>query len=325
MPPPSDLPPGVVIVQVSGPLIFAYLGAWALFGIVSVQLYLYYQAFPNDRWFTKCLVYTVYALQLAETVATGVDAFSVFGYGFGDFGTLTRIDVASFISPLITAIISLIVQSFYAYRLYRFSGSRVLPVIIVAGALTVSISAFVTEGFGLQAGSLTQLHTAKVSIPGGLWLGGSAVIDIIIAVSMTYYLAKKDTGFRQTHALVSKLIRLTIETGTSTAFVALMVIVVFWAFPGKGYYLTPITFMSGLYANAMLTVLNSRFQILGGRSTHSNTENIMSFPTFLGGTGTTAGTRSAPVVSLQTEVHVFSDTEREPPLEMKRVNDFGDV
>lgn len=65
---------------------------------------LYYQAFPNDRWFTKCLVYTVYALQLAETVATGVDAFRVFGYGFGDFGTLTRIDVASFISPLITAI-----------------------------------------------------------------------------------------------------------------------------------------------------------------------------------------------------------------------------
>ncbi|KAJ7431544.1 hypothetical protein B0H11DRAFT_2261769 [Mycena galericulata] len=326
----SNIPPGFVVVQVSGPLIIGYLGEWALFGIVTVQLYLYYQAFPNDQRFTKCMVYTVYALQLTETVVAGVDAFNIFGYGFGNFNTLTKVNVVGFISPIITAIVSLIVQSFYAYRLYRFSESRILPCII--GSLAVSICAFITERFGLEAGSLTTLDTARIAITGGIWLGGSALIDVTIAVSMTYYaslfsLAKKDTGFRQTHALVSKLIRLTIETGSSTALVAILVIVVFFAAPGKGYYVTPITFMSGLYANTMLAVLNARMQIVGSRSYQPDTGDFMTFATYLAATGTNAGTathsRSAPIVSLQTEV--FSGREGDPPLEMKRMNDFGDV
>ncbi|KAJ7432136.1 hypothetical protein B0H11DRAFT_2297835 [Mycena galericulata] len=327
----SNIPPGFEAVQVSGPLIIGYLGEWALFGIVTVQLYLYYQAFPNDRWFTKCLVYTVYALQLTETVVAGVDAFNIFGYGFGNLNTLTKVNVVGFISPIITAIVSLIVQSFYAYRLYKFSESRILPLIIVAASLSVSICAFVTERFGLEAGSLTTLDTARIAITGGIWLGGSALIDVTIAVSMIYYaslfsLAKKDTGFRQTHALVSKLIRLTIETGSSTALVAILVIVVFFAAPGKGYYVTPITYMSGLYSNTMLAVLNSRLQIVGGRSVQSDAGDLITFTTYLGAHGTNAGTtthsRSAPIVAIQTEV--YSGREEEP-LEMKRMNDFGDV
>ncbi|KAJ7506873.1 hypothetical protein B0H11DRAFT_245622 [Mycena galericulata] len=317
----SSLPPGFEPVQVSGPLVIAYLGEWALFGIVTVQLYLYYQAFPNDRWFTKCLVYTVYALQLTETVVTGFDAFNILGYGFGNLTTLTQVNVVGFISPIITAIVSLIVQTFYAYRLYKFSDSRILPCILVASSLTVSICAFVTEQFGLEAGSLTTLDTARIATTGGIWLGGSALIDVTIAGTMTYYLAKKDTGFRKTHALVSKLIRLTIETGSSTALVAILVIVLFFVAPGKGYYITPITFMSALYANTMLAVLNSRLQIVGGRSVPTDAGDLITFTTYLGAHGANAGTaqsRSAPIVSIQTEV--YSGREGDPPLEMKHMN-----
>lgn len=60
-------PAGYPIQQVSGPLIIACLLHWGLFGTLSVQLYLYYLAFPKDRTSTKCLVYGIYV------AATGLD------------------------------------------------------------------------------------------------------------------------------------------------------------------------------------------------------------------------------------------------------------
>lgn len=59
-----------------------------LFLICSL-LDLYYLAFPKDRQFTKYLVYSIYVVELGQTVLITHDAFLVFGYGFGDIKVLT--------------------------------------------------------------------------------------------------------------------------------------------------------------------------------------------------------------------------------------------
>ncbi|KAK0194536.1 hypothetical protein F5146DRAFT_908957, partial [Armillaria mellea] len=61
-----------------------------LFGALSVQLYLYYQGFPNDRRFTKCLVYGIYVVEVTQTTLVVHDSFAMFAYGFGDILLLTR-------------------------------------------------------------------------------------------------------------------------------------------------------------------------------------------------------------------------------------------
>ncbi|KAJ6566768.1 hypothetical protein B0H19DRAFT_912397, partial [Mycena capillaripes] len=43
-----------------------YLLHWGLFGTLSLQLYLCYQAFPRDRDFNKWLVYTVYVIEFMQ-------------------------------------------------------------------------------------------------------------------------------------------------------------------------------------------------------------------------------------------------------------------
>ncbi|KAJ6503140.1 hypothetical protein DFH09DRAFT_864789, partial [Mycena vulgaris] len=98
-----------------------------------------------------------------------------------------------------------------------------------------------------------------------VWCGASALSDIIIAVCMTYYLSKYDTGFRQTCALVSKLVRLTIETGSLTALVALITVTLFLTFPDRHFFTTPAALMPTLYTNSILVILNARIQIIGGR------------------------------------------------------------
>ncbi|KAJ7030767.1 hypothetical protein C8F04DRAFT_1365286 [Mycena alexandri] len=263
---------------------------WALFAILTVQLCiyqpssqpsdprtshldLYYQAFPNDRVFTKSLVYTVYCISLIQVIIVTIDAFNTFGYGFGDPSALTHTKFA------------------------WLSGSKIVPSILVFAALGICVAGII-GGVTLRKYTALKLDLAKVGVhvPTGLaattvlFLVGAASIDITIAGCMTYYLIKTDTGFRQTHALVTKLIRLSIETGVFTGLLAVLILALFFGIPGKGYYAVPGYVISTVYANTMFAVLNSRFHILNGR---------------------------AQVVSITREE--FSDGSN-PPIELKKIN-----
>ncbi|KAJ7734332.1 hypothetical protein DFH07DRAFT_928481 [Mycena maculata] len=317
----SYFPPGLVVVQVSGPLILASLGDWGLFGALTVQLYLYYQAFPSDRPYIKSLVYIVYSLQLVQTIITAVDSFAAFGSGFGNYVALTELHLSWFSEVIVTSMISLMVQSFYAFRLYSFSKSRIIPVLIVTASLAVSVSGFITAQFSHKAGYVTTINNRRTSISAGVWLSGSALIDVIIAVSMTYYLIIRDTGFRQTHALISKLIRLTIETGALTALAALATLILYLGFPGKGYFILTVNFVPALYANTLLAILNSRLQIVGGRSTYPTSTDIMTFPDFLRSNETNSGAAAQPAPILSVHRDVYLDGEVGGSMEMKPVSD----
>ncbi|KAJ7669125.1 hypothetical protein B0H17DRAFT_1209687 [Mycena rosella] len=314
-PPALAVPPGFQIVQFSGPLLIADLLHWGLFGTLSVQVYLYYQAFPNDKLSTKSLVYLVYALELVETILITHDSFSAFGYGFGDLLAITKVDYDWLSIPVMSGVVAFIGQAFYAWRIYLLSKSWVISALIVITALTSSVGAFFTGAFVLEAGNLALLNTRKVSVAAGVWCGASALSDVIIAVCMTYYLSKRDTGYRQTHVLISRIIRLTIETGSLTALVAVASLGLFFGYPGHTYYVTATALIPKLYANSMLVVLNSRFQILGGRATYTSSMDLMSTPDHLRHTGTDAGSGPAHVVRINREFE--SDGALPDQVEMK--------
>ncbi|KAJ6503135.1 hypothetical protein DFH09DRAFT_1440430 [Mycena vulgaris] len=317
MDPASAAPPGFRIVELSGPLLLGNLLHWGLFGTLSVQLYLYYQAFPDDRWSTKCLVYTVYTLELVQTILLTHDAFAMFGYGFGDPLALTEIGFDWLTIPIMSGLVAFIGQSFYAYRVYVLSKSWLIPTLIVVVSMTSSVGGFITGAFTLEAGNLGLLNDRKNSITtGGVWCGASALSDIIIA----FKLSKNDTGFRQTRILVSKLIRLTIETGSLTALAALATLSLSLAFPNRNYYLTPAALLPKLYANCILVVLNARIQIVGGRGTYTSSTDVISAPIYFQNSEPDRGvlnpdSRPSHVVTINREV--FSDGDVHDHVEMK--------
>ncbi|KAJ6515182.1 hypothetical protein C8R47DRAFT_506168 [Mycena vitilis] len=268
---PGGVPPGFQIAQVSGPLIVAYLLHWGLFGALTVQV-----SFPNDAKGTKRLVYVVYCLELVQTILVSYDAFRNFGYGFGDIEALTAVDFNWLNVPVMTAFIAGIGQFFYAYRIHILSGSWIVPAVISVTSLTSSTGAIVTGVFVFVAPDLTRIDNYRINVTTGVWCGASAACDIIIAMSMTYYLTKSDTAYKQTRLLISRLIRLSIETGTITALVAFCDLLLFYVFPGRTYYATPAALMPKIYGVTILAVLNSRFRIVGGRTPSSDTVAISS-------------------------------------------------
>ncbi|PBK66286.1 hypothetical protein ARMSODRAFT_1006054 [Armillaria solidipes] len=275
----QPVPAGYPIEEQSGPYIVGCLLNWGLFGTLSVQLYLYYLAFPDDRRFTKYLVYGVYVIEFVQTMLIAHDAFAMYGYGFGDIDALARMDYEWLSVPIMSAIVACVGQVFYAYRIFIVSKSQIIPILVICVSLTSSVAAVILGIGTFQDGNNTEMANREMAhrknqIAAGIWCGASALCDILIAICMTYYLMRSTTNFRRTRMLVTKIIRLTIETGSVTAVVALLTLILFFAFPQQGFYVTPALLVPKLYANAIYVVLNSRFQIIGGRYTYMSSTDI---------------------------------------------------
>ncbi|KAK0451665.1 hypothetical protein EV421DRAFT_1976621, partial [Armillaria borealis] len=259
---------------------------WGLFGTLSVQLYLYYLAFPDDRRFIKYLVYGIYVIEFGQTMLVAHDAFVTFGYGFGDIDAVTRIKFYWLAGPTMSAVVSCVGQVFYAYRIFIVSKSRIIPILIICVALTSSVAGVITGIYCFQAGDITKRNNRTTYIVVGITCGASALCDILIAICMTYYassfslslifidLMRSTTNFRRTRMLVTKIIRLTVETGSVTAVVALLTFILFIGFPHQIFFATPGLLVPKLYANCVYMVLNSRLQIIGGRDTYMSSTDM---------------------------------------------------
>ncbi|KAK0484822.1 hypothetical protein IW261DRAFT_1605029, partial [Armillaria novae-zelandiae] len=151
-----------------------------------------------------------------QTMFLAHDMFAMYGYGFGDLDALTKMNFLWLTAPIMTAIVSCVGQVFYAYRIFILSKSQIIPVSIICVSLTSSVAAMITGIYAFQAGTVIKLGERKASIAIGIWCGASALCDILIAICMTYYLMRSNTGFHRTQVLLTKIIRLTIETGSVT-------------------------------------------------------------------------------------------------------------
>ncbi|KAK0498701.1 hypothetical protein EDD18DRAFT_47035 [Armillaria luteobubalina] len=300
----QPIPTGHPVAELSGPFIVGALLNWGLFGTLSVQLYLYYLAFPNDRRITKYLVYGIYVIESGQTILVAHDTFAAFGYGFGDIGALTGTNFNWLTGPIMGAVAACIGQIFYAYRIFIVSKSRFILMFLICISLTSSSAGIITGIYSFHAGNVIILDDRRMYIAIGIWCGASALCDILIAIFMTYYLMHNTTNFRRTRILVTKIIRLTIETGSMTAVVALLTLILFIGFPHHIFFITPGVLVPKLYANAVYMVLNSRFHILGGRDTYDSPTDVTS--TMIRGIASRLAEGTMPMDGMQSRTQVVA-------------------
>ncbi|KAK0484807.1 hypothetical protein IW261DRAFT_1605015, partial [Armillaria novae-zelandiae] len=210
----QPVPAGYPIAELSGPWIVGCLLNWGLFGTLCVQLYLYYLAFPNDRRSIKYMVYGIYVIESGQTILVAYNAFEMFGYGFGDMDALSSTYFYWITNTIMSVVVSCTGQVFYAYRIFIVSKSRIISIFIVCISFNSFAAAIITIIYALQEGGNFDFINRKIYIAAGIWCGGSALCDILIAICMTYYLMRSTTNFHRTRMLVTKIIRLTIETGS---------------------------------------------------------------------------------------------------------------
>ncbi|KAG7097842.1 hypothetical protein E1B28_005157 [Marasmius oreades] len=261
------------ILKSAGPFLLGYLLNYGLYGVLTVQVYVYYTAFPNDRTAVKAIVFGVFLLETIQLVMITYDAFQNFVYGFGRPGAFNELNLLSFDVCIIGGAVAFLVQTFFAYRIFLLSKSKLLTGVIVLISLMQLGGAIATAALDETVSVLTKFRGNFISAC--FWLAGSAVCDIVIAVSMTYVLSRYDVSFGDTRNLVRRVIRLTMETGSLTATIATLDLILFLS-SNSLYHVTPALTLAKLYSNSMMVIFNSRVEIAGGRHWQSSAEGGIS-------------------------------------------------
>ncbi|KAF7334664.1 hypothetical protein MVEN_02296900 [Mycena venus] len=246
-----------------GALFIGTLVSYALFGVATTQTYIYWKRFPKDSLGMKVLVAVVWCGELAHAVCV---AASVYAMTITNFGHPERLEVLpkSFLaSTFIGSLVSFVVQTFFAYRIYALSRSLLIPCVwwIPCICWVLSLFRFVPPNVILFAyGQQLAPQFLKRWGPlfDAIW-SASAANDLLIAGTLVVLLYnQRNTGLKHTVAMVDKLIAWTIETGVVTSIASIIMLTVFISLPSTFVWLAIFVVIPRLFSNSLLASLNSR-------------------------------------------------------------------
>ncbi|KAK7032516.1 hypothetical protein VNI00_013085 [Paramarasmius palmivorus] len=246
------------IIWLALPRLLAFAFNWGLIGALSVQVYVYYTTFRSDRNVFKVLVYTVFVLDWAQTISATYDATQWFAVGWGDPDALDLLHSEFLNVPLLTSVIGAIVQIFFGWRIWTLSKSKaVFAFIIFMALLQLAGAAAVAHYLILEPRESNDIPGLPKAV--GVRLGTSAAVDVVIAACMTFYLLRNRSEFAfHTNTVITKLVRLTVETGVITATAALVDLVFFLSIHNNALHQISGVNLAKLYTNSLMMLFNNR-------------------------------------------------------------------
>ncbi|KAJ6493030.1 hypothetical protein C8R45DRAFT_1135938 [Mycena sanguinolenta] len=246
---------GLIFIQFVGTVV-----NWGLLGALAVQVYIYCLAFPKDRLVSKLVVAFVVIAETLQTIGGSRDTIRIFGAGWGNPEILNEVGWAWFSVPILGSLIASVGQIFFAWRIYIIAKSPYVP-ILIAIVTAFQLGAGIWTGVDIiRARVFSQF---RLFIPPEAWLSATAASDFIIVGGMVFYLLKaKQPEFKaKTNATLSRIIKFTVETGALCALSAIADLCLFVAFDGNNYHLGVCIWLSKVYSNSILVILNSRAHI----------------------------------------------------------------
>ncbi|KAG7091839.1 hypothetical protein E1B28_008243 [Marasmius oreades] len=240
---------------------------WGLFGILTIQIFLYHKSSSQDKLAIRVIFYFIYIMEATQTAWVARKVYLFCGSGFGDPAVLLlagSADSGDEAFVIKTGIVGLLCQCFSAWRIWILSRSKVMAIAVVALSLLSTAATF--------AGGARMIELSERDFPRDIittvWAISSALCDTTIAVFMGLILKRSKVMVQPgTRRLITKILWLTVTTGTLTAFMALSALVLLLASPNAGLYFPVIVLIGKVEANSYLAVLNSRIHLQGlGRS-----------------------------------------------------------
>ncbi|CAE6489037.1 unnamed protein product [Rhizoctonia solani] len=273
-----------------GPILLGTIVNIWLYGIMVTQTTMYYVAFPRDHKWIKILVGYMFVV---DTLNSIFDIGLVWKYTITLFGDTRGILVSSWwfnVEPVMTVMISSSTQTFFAWRIAKLTGHAWMGWAIAfssfiqfAAGLGSTIGAFIVQDFA----RFQELKAAVIT-----WLGLSALTDIVITCILSWYLHTHRTGFSKTDDIITRLVRLTVQTGLVTTLWATTDLILYlgWSHNLHLFFQLPLC---KLYTNSLMSTLNSRAGWGGSFTTSTGNPDPMSGGT---GTGQPQPTRKGPAI-----------------------------
>jgi len=230
-----------------------------VFGVITVQAWLYFSKFPEDRVWIKAVVISLVGIQ---TFNLGCVVTIVWERTTEPTGIFRQKPWIGIFFMFATVISSLLVHIFFVGRIKKATETTWLALLVITAALS-------TFGFGLVMslrGDRPHLKKAAIFPHPGRdpiaigWCTGQATTDMLIAGIMLIHLRRFRTEFPQTRRALNLLVMYVVNTGLVTSLLALGVLSAYTLYTdGISFaYLCITPSLGGVYTGTLLANLHAR-------------------------------------------------------------------
>jgi len=228
-----------------------------LFGIATVQVFIYSQSNFKDSLQLRFLVGLIYSLETIHSVCICALLYSLTVVNYGVATTIADAPWSLDLSAVLSAWIGAIIQAFFTYRVKVLSGRLVIPIMI----WTLSLS---RASLGIMIGVVTlRSKTLTKFIDDYPWLVTTqlvlgAVIDVLNTSSICFYLLRRRSNISMSHKLVDRIVIWSIETGMVTSVTAVAMMICAIAMPHNLVYIGILMPYAKMFSNSLFASLNAR-------------------------------------------------------------------
>ncbi|KAL4260382.1 hypothetical protein AB1N83_007209 [Pleurotus pulmonarius] len=257
--PLSDIPvfQGILSSSIGALSIGAFFSI-CLFGANSPQSWYYYQHYPTDATILKSAVAFLWFLEATHTILICHAIYFYTVLGFGSIGKLETIVWSIKLTIIVTGLLTLTTQSFFAWRVHILSKKRPIPLIIICMAIGHAAFTWAVAGIAFGFNVFTDIPRLWENLSAvTLALGGAT--NLSISLSLGYYLHHARSGIAETDKLINKLIFWALNVGILTSIADFTVLILILTQNAKNLdFIAVYEVMSNLYAASMLATLNTR-------------------------------------------------------------------
>ncbi|KAI0334123.1 hypothetical protein GY45DRAFT_149189 [Cubamyces sp. BRFM 1775] len=292
-----------------GAILFGGMVCTGLSGIVGMQTVLYFRLFTRDLTSTKVKVAVVFFLDMLHSAMIAAANYMYFVSHFGEEDVTDRVFWAVGVSIALTALITVCVHLFFAFRLFKLSKRNywiTTPIAVLAVArvgerehthtldaqLLTSVSADMqwlrsvssrdyspflrsnVDDIQVTAVELIRLksfHEFGLRFRWVFTLGLvlSSVVDGLITAGLCFYLRRHRGGTGRFDHILNAVTLYTVENGLLTS-VTTLVSLIFWLVKSDELIYLGLHFaISKLYANSFLASMNARKSLMAQSTSQS--------------------------------------------------------
>ncbi|THU78831.1 hypothetical protein K435DRAFT_786067 [Dendrothele bispora CBS 962.96] len=214
-----------------GPLILGNNLSSVLFGIFTLQTYLYYVNFPNDPRKTKITVAVVWILECSHFWCTFAETWFDVVTHFGEVVIYFQIPRILAVSLLIASVILSLFTLSFADRIYHMSSNKSVFVFLCVASVVrfvVGVANYIV--IWTSDNLLGYIDRWGWIIP--VQLGIGLLTDLVTTLALFVYLKRQNGSMnRSTMKIVDTLIWWTIESGCSTVVLGIVSIITYTFLP----------------------------------------------------------------------------------------------
>ncbi|KAJ8462066.1 hypothetical protein ONZ45_g6186 [Pleurotus djamor] len=243
-----------------GALYVGTIIAAILYGFTTLQAYWYYHWYARrDTIVHRLAVGGLWCLDTLHLILICHGVYHYMVTGFGNFIGLLNIVWSLQLQVTINVFIIFAVHSLYTYRVWLLGGyhKNGIAAYIACAALMGGLAIGIVLAYEVYT-TVTFADHERIGYAIMASLAVSTFIDFVIAGAMCYYLKKSKGPQSHLNSKISTLMQFVLGSGFLTSATSMAALISYAVMPDTLIYIGIESFLTKLYINSFLAMLNAR-------------------------------------------------------------------